>query len=238
MPNGDRLLITIHGVWSDNRGLQNLGSHCTQNLPGLKLWHINYGSQGPLRVRDGSIRNLIYKTVTLAFYNLFDRLHYQGVLTSTKVYIVAHSFGTIALWEYLRSPHPGLAFEEIVLLGSILPQWTDWDPVFVRNPLIALNLPINFVRPFDTIVRRGHHIHNERATSGTRGFSATGANIPIDYFKMGGHVDYDPNDFNDIQTIIDGSFDKNGVTTREQFWDNLTLRQKSKLRALRMAKLA
>lgn len=200
---GDRVLVTIHGVWSDNIGLHRLGEHCKGALPGLTVVYVNYGST-TLKVQDEETRFTIFNTVRGQFRKLLDDLrdkrgYPQGL--ETKIYVVAHSFGTVALLELLRQPLRALRVERAVLLGSLLSRWTDWEHLVDEASVIA-QAPLNIVRPFDLTVKRGGAMGG--GLSGTRGFSPMGRYPATDHFKLGGHTAYDAADFADVVSVLDG----------------------------------
>ena len=236
----DTVLLTIHGVWSDNSGLHKLGQYCKHQLPGLHVVYVNYGDQGPVDVLDWQTRLTAYKTVRSYFLQLyvdFTRNQKYPHGFSTKIYVVAHSFGTLALLKFIETPLQNLVIDNIVLIGSILPQWTEWDH-FIDTLRALRNPPINIVRPFDLIPRRAHRLHNERATSGTRGFSAMGSHIPTNHFKTGGHTTYDPDDFDDVVDIIKGTFSRGKAVTETMFVTDLSRWQRIRLNFCRKARLA
>lgn len=228
----DHLLITIHGVWSDNAGLRRLASHCQRSLPGLHLYHINYGHHGISKVLSEDVRRLIYDNVRLQFLTIWVEMNNTAVYPhqrATKITVAAHSFGTYALFKYLQDPIPGLLIDKVVLMGSILPRHTRWDSV-TGGPNKIMHAPVNITRPFDRVVRRARRIHGKRAMSGTRGFSAAGIHIPTDVFKRGGHTAYDPDDHDDVAHIVANAggrawvLDENDFVARLSRWERARLK--------------
>ncbi len=181
-------------------------------------------------------RYLIHQTVSAQFLRLLRDLesgrNYPAGM-DTKIIVVCHSFGTLAFHTYLLNAFPRLVFQHVVFTGCILTRWINWD-YFVETLEVLRSAPVNFVRPFDCIARRGYHITNERATSGTRGFSPMGRNVPVNIFKPGGHTAYNPGDFDDIVETIQGNIVSPRIRTEEKFFAALSGAQRVRLRTYRM----
>ena len=195
MPYSDRLLLTVHGVNSKNDGLAALRQQCENNLPGLAVDSFFFGKVLPLKELTDSVRQFIFRT-------LRDRIHIINethLLTQQrKCFIVAHSFGTLAVVRALEMHVPNLKIEGLVLLGSIVPRDYYWDGLV--NGGCLLGPPLVMVRPFDAIVRRAHIIGG--GPSGSDGFIPTGMHRPLEVFKNGGHTAYDPDDSSDVVNAI------------------------------------
>jgi pimeloyl-ACP methyl ester carboxylesterase len=238
MSHSDKLLITVHGVNSDNRGLGRLADHCKRALRGLRTFALNYGEHFPSKVLSDATCGVIFKAAQGELLNLTLHLKQQGGLNSqTKIFMAAHSFGTMVTRQCLERAPRGFSVERIILLGSILDQWTDWD-WFIQSSKVLRNPPLNIVRPFDAVVRQGRRIRKIRGgLSGIRGFSPMGSYVPVDYFKRGGHVDYDPDDFEDIAHVIDGSFDYTRVCSEDEFMKSLSKWEKFTLSGSRLFRI-
>jgi hypothetical protein len=210
MSYSDRVLLTVHGVMSDNTGLANLRNHCQTRLPGLICESFFYGNVIPERELTPAVRNLVFKSVNLC---IRDVAHRFLVGTNRKLYIVAHSFGTLATIRALQMWVPTQT-EALVLLGSIVPRDFDWQSLVNFNLLTGP--PLTVIRPFDNVVRLARRI--DGAPSGAEGFIATGGIIPIQTYKDGGHTAYDPNDRDDVVlTILSGAASV-PVQTRDQWY--------------------
>jgi hypothetical protein len=238
----DRALVTIHGAMSDSEGLNALCNYCRERLPGLNTFHVNYHEIGVRRIiNDDPIRHLIQETVQAQFLTLLSTIEagrgYPARL-ATKILVVAHSYGTVVLYEYLRAAHLRLVLERVVLTGCILQRWINWT-YFIETSRILRHPPINFVRPFDCIARLGRRMTHERSMSGTRGFSEIGAHVPMNVFKPGGHRAYNPDDFDDIVAIINGTFTGARYSKEERaFLATLSLGERAKLRLYRALRWA
>jgi hypothetical protein len=87
------VLLTVHGVCSDNTGLKQLGSYCEQKLPGLIVDNFFYHKIIPLRNLDPETAKLIADSVRMKTELTFrEKVKGKG----RKFFIAAHSFGTLA----------------------------------------------------------------------------------------------------------------------------------------------
>ena len=231
------LLVTLHGARSTNIGMDALVTFCKQALPDLKTYIVNYGEIDILyAINDPPVRQLIYRSVALDFRGLADKLSgYPN--TDTRIVVVAQSLGTLALYEYFRRVrNPVVLIQQVILVGSILPQMVEWDQ-FIEPPSLIASPPINFARPFDLIARQAYRISNERTISGTRGFSPVGSHTAINAFKRDGHGSFNPDDFADIRDIVAAAGWTPEYPTEALFNRTLTPGEKIRLNTYRAARL-
>jgi hypothetical protein len=210
MSYSDRVLLTVHGVMSDNAGLANLRDYCQKRLPGLICESFYYGNLIPARELTPAVRMLVFKSVNLYIRDVANRFL---VGTNRKLYIVAHSFGTLATIRALQLWVPTQT-EALVLLGSIVPRDFEWQSLVDFNLLTGP--PLAVIRPLDNVVRFARRI--DGAPSGAEGFIATGGIIPIQTYKDGGHTAYDPDDRDDVVETIDSGLASVSVQTRDQWY--------------------
>ena len=219
-------LITIHGIRSDNSTFDSLARECKSRLPDLPVWHINYRRQGARWLLTRAIRELITSRVA---YKLSEA---ALEFSNHTITVVAHSWGTRALHDALRDERLGFTIDRLVLLGSILDSWTNWNPLHARGMLVER--PLNIVRPFDLIVARSRFVGG--GLSGTRGFSATDNFSPLNHFKRGGHNAYYPADVDDIFKVLTGEFRDSMATTWHEFRRDLPPYKRAILRSLRLGR--
>jgi hypothetical protein len=191
----DRVLLTVHGSPSDNVGLANLCEFCETQLPGLITDTHFYQPFVPLKDLTRSIREVIYTNVRHKIENVWFR-HVNR--TQRKLFIVAHSFGTLAVVRALEMRIPGVHIHGLILLGSIIPRAHYWDGLIIDRQL--REPPLAVIRPFDFVVRFAKNV--DGGDSGARGFIANGKHRAYETFKNGGHSAYDPDDFADVVTAI------------------------------------
>ncbi len=211
----DKFLLTIHGVTSDNSGLAKLRAECESALPGILTESYFYGTVVPFRDLTEEVSQFIFRSVREKIENIVLK-HIRG--HSRKLYIVAHSFGTLALVRALEMHIPGAVVEEIVLLGSIVPRAHYWDGLLsggqLRNP------PFAVVRPRDRIVRFGRLVGG--GESGARGFIANGIQRPTETYKNGSHTAYFPDDVSDVVTLIRDGQSCLTPVSRSQWYSSLS----------------
>jgi hypothetical protein len=191
----DRVLLTVHGITSDNSGLARMRDHCENALKGLIVDSFYYGHVIPFK-------ELTEDTSYAVFLALRARLDlaYRDYLQSTnrKLYVAAHSFGTLATVRALEMRISGLSIEGLFLMGSVVPRYYYWDGLIdsgqLRHP------PVSVVRPLDRIVRGAFAVGG--GSSGASGFIANGRYRPLETFKGGGHTDYWKGDNEDLVTLI------------------------------------
>jgi len=234
--DGERyVLLTIHGAWSDNSGLEQLVKFCEKEISGLKTYRINYGDTPGHSLLSRRNRKYLKASVQNEFFK-FRELLFDGTGKNfprgrnSVIVAVAHSFGTYLLLSYLQRPVNDLRISKIVLLSSVLSRWTDWDHI-IDSIGSLIQTPVNLVRPFDFGVFLGEFVGGGR--SGTRGFSPSGTRAPVDHFKHGGHTSYCQEDFEDIKNIILGRFDISIVIDSKKFFSNLRWYKRATLRLLR-----
>lgn len=210
MSYSDRVLLTVHGVMSDNAGLANIREYCQKRLPGLICESFYYGNLIPERELTPAVRELVFKSVNLCIRDVA----YRFLLgTNRKLYIVAHSFGTLATIRALQMWVPTQT-AALVLLGSIVPRDFEWQSLVNFNVLTGP--PLAIIRPFDNVVRLARRIGG--APSGAEGFIATGGIIPIQHYKDGGHTAYDPDDRDDVLKAIGLGLAAVAVQTRDEWY--------------------
>jgi len=194
-PFGDRFLLTVHGVTSDNSGLARLRARCEAALPGLACDSFFYGNVVPFRDLTEATADFIFRSVREKIELVVLKNDLRG---GRRLFIVAHSFGTLAVVRALEMHIPGVEIEGLVLLGSIVPRDHLWDGL-VEQGLLRVP-PLAIVRPFDRVVPHGRWIGG--GESGTRGFIALGAHRPFESYKNGGHTAYYPADCDDVVTAV------------------------------------
>jgi len=189
----DCFLLTVHGVTSENEGLANLRTYCAQRLPGLICDSYYYGRVVPFSDLTDAV------AVTQAIRDKIELIDFRDLRDSKRrLYVVAHSFGTLAVVRALEMRVPGVTIEALILLGSVVRRDYNWDGLVetnqLRNPRFAV------VRPLDTVVRGAGVVGG--APSGASGFIANGRYLARETYKNGGHTAYDPDDGPDIVTVM------------------------------------
>jgi pimeloyl-ACP methyl ester carboxylesterase len=142
MPHSDKFLLTVHGVNSNNDGLKTLRDRCVQNLQGLLVDSFFYGKVIPFKELTGPVCQFIFRTVR----DKLDLINRTYLIPETrKCFIVAHSFGTLAVVRALEMHVPDLKVEALILLGSIVPREYHWDGMVASKCLAGP--PLAIVRP-------------------------------------------------------------------------------------------
>jgi hypothetical protein len=218
----DRFLLTVHGVTSDNSGLARLRSRCEESLPGLVSDSYFYGSVIPFRDLTEATSWFIFRAVREKLELVY--LKYIAD-TGRRLFVVAHSFGTLAVIRALEMHVPGLSIEGLVLLGSIVPQYHLWDGLMQTGQL--LNPPLAIIRPFDRVVRHGRWVGG--GESGALGFIANGMTRPLETYKLGGHTAYFPNDNGDVITMLRAGVGAVELMSYENWKTKLSFFQKLRL---------
>lgn len=224
----EKLLITVHGIMSDNDGLARLGVYCNNHVNNFFHWPIYYKFTSPFEILSNEQLEFIFEFVRSQLLVITLGIKVQLALKQRNRYpeitLVAHSLGTMATLTAIQKGLPDLKIQNLVLLGSILKRnevWTGYGAMGILG-----NDPFNVARPFDRVVQFGKAIGG--GLSGTRGFIQTGPFSPKSTFKDGGHTAYDPNDFADIANVMNGQscplvpydcFHKTlGVWSRSRLW--------------------
>lgn len=199
-----KVLITVHGVMSDNAGFENLGKVCANRVSDLYHWPFYYKYTTAFEMLSQDQRELLCEHVRTKFIVVRQEIELQHErkqrLSYPEVTVVAHSFGTMATLRAFQSGLPGLTIENLVLLGSIIRPSEVWSGHGGLG--LLTKSPLNIARPFDKVVHLGKAIGG--GLSGTRGFILTGPYAPTNTFKDGGHTAYDPDDFEDIANLMNG----------------------------------
>jgi pimeloyl-ACP methyl ester carboxylesterase len=159
-----------------------------------------------------TITQTIFDAVRGKIENLYHR-YLDG--KQSRLYIVAHSFGTLAVTNALMLGDPGATVEALVLLGSIVPRAFPWDPLVERGQL--RRAPLAIVRPLDGVVLGARLVGG--GTSGTFGFIANGVHLPTETYKNGGHTAYDPDDAADIATVVRDGIDQVDAMSYPKWWE-------------------
>jgi hypothetical protein len=202
----DRVLLTIHGVTSDNTRLTNFCAECKKRLPGLITDSHYYQYFVPFGDLTAATRDLIFQSVQDKIELVWVR---DIVGKNRKLFVLAHSFGTLAVIRALEMHIPDVTIEGLVLLGSIVKRAYRWDG-FIRSGQLR-HPPLAIIRPFDMTVRFAGPVSGE--DSGAKGFISTGQYAPIQTYKKGGHVSYFPDDVDDVVATISGGVDSVQLTT-------------------------
>jgi hypothetical protein len=128
----DRVVISVHGIrtyghWQDNLGslVESYSRHCDRV-------EIKFGFFNVFFFLIPFLRKLVLKRVS-ARISQNMREH-----EDKEVYLVAHSFGTVAVHEALRSRVCGKKLKGIILCGSPLPADLNIDHI-VRNSEVTYN---------------------------------------------------------------------------------------------------
>lgn len=187
--------MTIHGVTSDNSGLTMLRNYCETELPGLICESFYYGSVIPFKELTEDTAYAVFLAVRDRLELLFSRYIKDS---ERKLFIAAHSFGTLATVRALEMRIPGLVVEGLFLMGSIVPRYYYWDGLIASGQIRCP--PFSVVRPLDRIVRAGFAVGG--GSSGASGFIANGRYRPLETFKSGGHTAYAQNDGDDLVQFI------------------------------------
>src|SRR6476659_5216576 len=98
-PFSDRFLLTVHGVTSDNSGLAKLRAHCEEALPGLACDSFFYGNVVPFRDLTEATADFIFRSVREKIELVVLK---NGLRGGRKLFVVAHSFGTLAVVRALE----------------------------------------------------------------------------------------------------------------------------------------
>src|SRR5258705_14012541 len=99
MPHSDKFVFTVHGVISNNEGLMRLRDQCERNLPGLLVDSFFYGKVAPFKELTGQVRQFIFRTVR----DKLELINLRYLIPKNrKCFIVAHSFGTLAVVRALE----------------------------------------------------------------------------------------------------------------------------------------
>lgn len=195
-----KLLVTQHGVLSDNQRLIAFAHECRAAIPNLATDTPTYGNVFPSRLAIGRyVRDLIARTTQLYLETIPGR--YPGY----DVTVACHSFGTFAVGGALKLHVPNLVFQNVALFGSILPEDFEWGG-YLRGGIIEGQI-VNFVRPLDWPVSVSRIVGG--GFSGNKGFSGQGV---CNLFKNGGHGSFYPADIVDVRRLIDGTFVCTGDT--------------------------
>lgn len=191
----DHFLLTIHGVTSTNDGLVGLRRRCEKALPGITCENYFYGRVVPFNDLSEEVQHFISRSIRekLELVNLK-----YGNGAAKRLFVTAHSFGTLAVIRALQMHVPGLKLAGLVLLGSVVPRLQPWDGL-VESGVLA-QPPLAIVRPLDRVVRFGRLVGG--GESGARGFIAMGQHLASETYKNGGHTAYYPDDCDDIITYI------------------------------------
>lgn len=219
----DRVLLTIHGVTSDNAGLARLRAACEKALPGIIVDSYHYGRVVPFDDLSEAVQHFIFRSIR----DKLELVHLKYLKGSNRqLFIVAHSFGTLAVIRALEMHVPGLTITGLVLVGSIVPRYHLWDGLVESRQLAEP--PFAVIRPLDRVVRFGRLVGG--GESGALGFVATGNKPARESYKSGGHTSYDPDDRDDVIASIRGgigtvplvTFDEwkaaCGFITRTRLW--------------------
>lgn len=216
-----RVIVTIHGVSSENDTLNELAEDCIDEVPGLVHEPVPWQQHSPLLLKIGSVRESAFATVRFKLQDVCRR-HPNDDLT-----IVAHSYGTLLLVRAIGTAIAGLNNAKIVTLGSIIARDHMWDGWLENGTIREV---VNIARPFDRIVSRSSFLGG--GYSGTRGFIKSAINC----FKGGGHSSYYPDDVRDVQAVIQDAFEKGQhIRTHARWLAGLSFWQRVRYRALRLS---
>jgi hypothetical protein len=201
----DCVLLTIHGVTSTNEGLANIRTYCQEQLPGLACDSYFYGQVVPFSDLSEAVTHAIFQAIR----DKIELVYLKHLRDSKRrLYVVAHSFGTLAVVRALEMRIPGATIEALILLGSIVPRDYRWDGLVEDNQL--RNAPFAVVRPNDEVVLRAGLVGG--AASGAMGFIANGRFRVLETYKNGGHTAYDPDDGPDIVAIVRSGIESVALT--------------------------
>jgi pimeloyl-ACP methyl ester carboxylesterase len=207
------ILASVHGVNSDARKLRSLAD-AVAKVTGHSVVQVNYGDQRDYKTLDSQLRYLIFKNVALDL-RLLSARYARKRGRPPVIDVIAHSFGTLAVHRALADG--GASIRRLALLGCIMDQRLNWDALVDAGRVECP--PLNLVRPFDLVVRRGKRVGGDCA--GVRGFSPTGACVPIDHFVAGGHNDYDA-DHEIIARFLERRFRHQDATDEARFLRDLS----------------
>ena len=226
----DCVLLTIHGVTSDNEGLANLRSYCEEQLPGLICDSYYYGRVVPF----SDLSEAVAGAISQAVRDKIELVYFKYLRDSQRrLYVVAHSFGTLAVVRALEMRVPGVTIEALILLGSIVRRDYNWDGLVETKQL--RNAPFAVVRPLDAIVPGARLVGG--APSGASGFIASGRYVVRETYKNGGHTAYDPDDGPDIVTIVRSGIEKVDRTNFPAWQENCGTRRRWSAKLAKLFKL-
>ncbi len=209
----DRVLLTIHGVTSDNGGLVELRRVCQEKLPGLIVDSYYYQYVMPIRDLTEPVKDIIFTSIRDKIRLVWlDRVAGQG----RKLFVAAHSFGTLAVIRALEMQIPGVTIEGLILFGSIVRPNQVWDG-WVDGGQLS-HPPFAVIRPLDGVVRFGKKVGG--GDSGAAGFTGNGAHLPYQTYKTGGHTAYYPDDVDDVVAILQGGVASPARTTEDAWYKN------------------
>jgi hypothetical protein len=206
----DRVLLTIHGVTSTNDGLARLRSRCEKALPGIICDSYFYGEVVPFDDLSEEVQHFISRSIKDKL-ELVSLKYLNG--SGKKLFVVAHSFGTLALIRALQMHVPGLSLSGLILLGSVVPRLQPWDGMVESGQLAQP--PLAIIRPLDRVVRFGRLVGG--GESGAKGFIAMGRHLAIETYKNGGHTAYYPDDCDDVVTYIRDGIAKMPLVTFDEW---------------------
>ena len=196
----DCVLLTVHGVTSKNEGLANVRAACEKAIPVIKADSYFYGQVVPFDDLSESVQYFIFRAIREKL-ELVHLKYLKG--EKRRLYVVAHSFGTLAVIRALEMHVPGLTISGLVLLGSVVPRPHPWDGLVESGQLAQP--PLAIIRPFDSVVKFGRLVGG--GESGAKGFVANGTKLAYETYKSGGHTAYDPHDHQDVISYI-----RDGIT--------------------------
>jgi hypothetical protein len=220
MPFSNTLMLTVHGVNSTNEGFKRITQICQQELPGLLVDNFYFGQTKPFTQLNYPYRQFLFRTLRS---HLEYRNSVQIIPHRRRLFIVAHSFGTLAIIRALEMGVPQLCIDGLILLGSIVPQDQYWGG-FIGTGCLS-HPPLAIIRPFDTVVARAHLVGG--SPSGSEGFIPTGLDRPREVYKNGGHSAYDPADAPEIISAI-----RNGVASVKEKDETTWLSEQSLARRM------
>ncbi len=223
------LLATVHGVSSDAVQLKKLADEVADNLSYDAVIPVNYGEQRPLKAIDRQTRFLIFNNVALSLKAAREESR-RKTGANPSIDVIAHSFGTLSVVQAIRDE--AVEIRHLIMLGSIVDRWNNWDPLVRRN--LVTCPPLNIVRPFDMVVRHAHFVNGD--SSGARGFSPQGRCQAIDHFVTGGHNDYRA-DASVITQFLNGKLSAKDAMDEDGFKQTLSATSRARLRVLRAVRM-
>jgi hypothetical protein len=197
-PFQNTVLITVHGVNSENEGFAHLVNELSKRLPGIRCFYVHYDAS-TIRKLSPDVRGNAYYEV----YNQFKGIAHD-LKKEDRVFVVAHSFGTVATVYSLQSVIEHFKIDGIVWVGCALSRIQNWNwlhSLYAKGSRVA---HLNIVRPFDLVVAFARFVGGGDA--GSKGFLPMGQrdHLPEETFKSGGHTGY-VNDVDEIVALIGGS---------------------------------
>ncbi|CAE6968499.1 alpha/beta fold hydrolase [Paraburkholderia domus] len=128
----DRVVISVHGIRTYGHWQENLGKAVESYSRSCERIEIKFGFLNVFFFLVPFVRSFILKKVVQQLVNNLEKHQQKEIL------VVAHSFGTMAVFRALQSYTPPRKLKGTILCGSPLPSDTDIDHI-VANSEVTYN---------------------------------------------------------------------------------------------------